>query len=88
MRLLAHAIAQRLTLTSCGVFEEMTEGSTKIGGAGADPCRPGHGTAVHLHADLAEHLAAHHRMLPVLDLDPVACRDAGRLNPDKSEAAG
>jgi hypothetical protein len=27
-RILPHAISQRLTLTSCGVFEEMTEGST------------------------------------------------------------
>jgi hypothetical protein len=29
MRILAHAIRQRLTLTSCGIFEELTEGSTK-----------------------------------------------------------
>ena len=28
-RILAAAITQKLTLTSCGVFEEMTEGSTK-----------------------------------------------------------
>ena len=28
-RILANAITQTLTLTSCGVFEEMTEGSTK-----------------------------------------------------------
>jgi hypothetical protein len=28
-RLLANAISQKLTLTSCGVFEEMTEGSTE-----------------------------------------------------------
>ena len=29
MRLLAHAIEQKLTLSSCGIFETMTEGSTK-----------------------------------------------------------
>jgi hypothetical protein len=28
-RILANAITQKLTLTSCGIFEEMTEGSTK-----------------------------------------------------------
>jgi hypothetical protein len=27
--IVAHAVAQKLTLTSCGVFEEMTPGSTK-----------------------------------------------------------
>jgi hypothetical protein len=28
-RLLPNAIVQKLTLTNCGIFEEMTEGSTK-----------------------------------------------------------
>jgi hypothetical protein len=28
-RILAHAVTQRLTLSSCGIFEEMTEGSTQ-----------------------------------------------------------
>jgi hypothetical protein len=28
LRILANAITQKLTLTSCGIFEEMTEGST------------------------------------------------------------
>jgi hypothetical protein len=28
-RILASAITQKMTLTSCGVFEEITEGSTK-----------------------------------------------------------
>lgn len=27
--MVAHAITQRLTLTSCGIFEELIEGSTK-----------------------------------------------------------